>query len=155
MKYLILLRHGEAEHSSGSDISRHLSSNGKSSLNSLGQTLKKKSMKVDRMYCSTALRTVETAEQIKRYVPVGEECYTDEIYSANLEKLLTLLEKTPGEVQTCMLIGHNPSLSLLATYLSSGDYLSLQPGMMVILDMEIDDWRSVGMGTASLREVLS
>lgn len=155
MKKLLILRHGEAEPSNGSDFNRHLTFKGKSKLIALGQQLLKKPLEIELMYCSPAARTVETSELIKKYISINDTIFEKAIYSSSLEILLNMLEKTPKKIQTCLLVGHNPTLSLLATYLSSDDYLSLQPGMMVILELEIDDWKLIGMGTASLREVLS
>lgn len=155
MKQLILLRHGEAGFSDGVDFQRQLTARGKTQLNNLGQILSQKAMAVDRMYCSSATRTRETAEIIKSHLPIKEEIYDKEIYSANLEILLKILEKTPKEVETCLLIGHNPTISLLVSHLTSGDYIGLQPGTMAILEVEISDWYMIGMHTASLREILS
>lgn len=155
MKQLILLRHGEAGFSDGVDFQRQLTLRGKEQLNNLGQHLILRELEIDRMYCSSATRTRETAEIIKSHLPVKEEIYDKEIYSANLEILLKILEETPKEVQTCLLIGHNPTISLLVSHISAGDYIGLQPGTMAILDLEIADWYMIGMNTASLREVLS
>ena len=155
MKQLILLRHGEAGFSDGSDFQRQLTVRGKAQLNNVGQHLILKELEIDRMYCSSATRTRETAEIIKSHIPVKEEIYEKEIYSANLEILLKILEETPKEVETCLLIGHNPTISLLLSFLTSGEYVGLQPGMLAILDLEVADWYMIGMHTASLREVIS
>lgn len=155
MKQLILLRHGEAELSSGLDFNRHLTLKGRTQLDLLGQILAEKSLHVDRMYCSTAIRTYETAEVLKAYVPFKEEIFTKNLYSASLDVIIGILEKLPLEVETCMVVGHNPTLSLFASFISSGDYLSIQPGMMVILELEISEWKMIGMHTCSVREVLS
>ena len=155
MNHLILLRHGEAEPSTGLDFNRHLTLKGKTQINLLGQILAKKDLRIDRMYCSLANRTYETAEIINDYIPFKEEIYTKNLYSDSHELVIGILEKLPDEVETCLLIGHNPSISLLASFLGSGDYLSLQPGMMVILELETNDWKTIGMHTCSILEVLS
>jgi phosphohistidine phosphatase len=155
MKRLILLRHGEAGFSDGVDFQRQLTSKGKSQLHNLGQHLILRELEVDRMYCSSATRTRETAEIIKSHISIKEEVYDKEIYSANLEILLKILENTPKGVETCLLIGHNPTISLMVSYLTSGDYVGLQPGMMAMLELEIPEWYMIGINTASLREILS
>ncbi|GMQ29909.1 SixA phosphatase family protein [Algoriphagus confluentis] len=154
MKQLILLRHGEAGFSDGIDFQRQLTQRGKENLHRLGILLQSKGLTIDRMYCSSATRTRETAEIIKAYLPIHEEIYEKEIYSASLEVLVNLLENTPAEVQTCLLVGHNPTISLLMAHLSDGDYRGLSPGMMGILELEISDWYHIGMHTATLKEVL-
>lgn len=154
MKHLILLRHGEAGFSDGVDFQRQLTARGKDNLNRLGETLCSGGMKVDFLHCSSATRTRETAEIIKKYVDVGQEEYTREIYEGNLESLINLLENTPNEAQSCMLIGHNPTISVLIAHLTHGDYVGLQPGMMAILELQITEWHMIGLGTGTLNELM-
>lgn len=154
MKQLILLRHGEAGFSDGVDFQRQLTARGKDQLNKLGNTLEERGLEIDLMYCSAATRTRETAQIIKSHISIAEEIYEKEIYSAHLETLIKLIENTPKMVSTCLLIGHNPTISLLLSHLTSGNYIGLQPGMMAILELEIPEWYMIGMNTASLREIL-
>lgn len=154
MKHLILLRHGEAGFSDGVDFQRQLTPLGKENLNRLGETLLSGGMKVDFLHCSSATRTRETAEIIKKYVAIEEVEYTREIYDGNLESLMQLLERTPKEAESCMFIGHNPTISLLLSHLSHGDYIGLKPGMMAIVELEISDWYMIGLGTGIVKEVL-
>lgn len=154
MKHLILLRHGEAGFSDGVDFQRQLTSKGKENLNRLGEALSAGGMKVDYFLCSSATRTRETAEIIKKYIEVGQEEYSREIYEGNLESLISLIENTPKEAQSCLLIGHNPTISVLIAHLTHGDYVGLQPGMMAIIELQITEWYMVGLGTGILKEVL-
>ncbi len=154
MKYLILLRHGEAGFSDGVDFQRQLTATGKESLHRLGAILKAGEMRVDFLHCSAATRTRETAEIIKSYVPVEYAEYAREIYEGNLNSLMTLLEHTPREADSCMLIGHNPTISLLLSHLTHENYLGLKPGMMAIVQLEISDWSMIGLGMGTLKEML-
>lgn len=154
MKQLILLRHGEAGFSDGVDFQRPLTSKGKIGLERLAETLKERGLRIDLMYCSTATRTQETGEIIKKHIPVQEEVFEKEIYTANLDTLIQILEKTPDEVNTCLLIGHNPTISLLLAHLTDENYVGLQPGMMGILEMQLPHWYLVGHNSASLKEIL-
>ena len=154
MKQLILLRHGEAGFSDGVDFQRQLTPRGKESLNRLGETLSLKGLTIDFLHCSAATRTRETAEIIKKYIGIGEELISREIYNGNLDVLLKLLENTPKSAETCLLIGHNPTISLLLSHLTHGNYIGLQPGMMAIIDLEIHEWYMIGLGTGTLKEVI-
>lgn len=153
MKQLILLRHGEAGFSDGVDFQRQLTTKGKENLNRLGQTLQPTGMKVDHLYCSAATRTRETAEIIKKYIDIGTERYVREIYEGGLEALIKYLENTPADAQSCMLIGHNPTISVLISHLTLSDYEGLQPGMMALIDLEINEWYRIGLGTGILKEL--
>lgn len=154
MKYLILLRHGEAGFSDGVDFQRQLTPRGKENLNRLGQFLQKGEMKLDFLHCSSATRTRETAEIIKKYVVIDAEEYSREIYEGNLETILKLLERTPKSAESCILIGHNPTISLLLSHLTHENYIGLKPGMMAILALEITEWYMIGLGTGMLKEIL-
>lgn len=154
MKYLILLRHGEAGFSDGVDFQRQLTPAGKERLNRLGGILQAGEMKVDFLHCSAATRTRETAEVIKKYVPINTVEYTREIYEGHLESLMKLLEHTPKDAESCMLIGHNPTISLLLSHLTHENYIGLKPGMMAIVELQINEWYMIGLGTGILKEVL-
>lgn len=154
MKQLFLLRHGEAGFSDGVDFQRQLTTKGKENLNRLGQTLQPTGLKVDHLYCSAATRTRETAEIIKKHIEIGTEEYAREIYEGGLEALIKLLENTPDDAQSCMLIGHNPTISVLISHLTHANYVGLQPGMLAIIDLEITEWHMIGLGTGTLKELM-
>ena len=154
MKQLFLLRHGEAGFSDGSDFQRRLTQKGIDNLKRMGGVLAGRSVSVDFMYCSSAQRTIETSDLIKDYLSVKEEIFTREIYEGDLNDLLTMLEKTPFSANSCLLVGHNPTISLLLSYLTQEDYLGLQPGMMAEVNLEINHWNMIGRGTGILKEIL-
>ncbi len=112
MKRLILLRHGEAGFSDGMDFQRQLTPKGKENLHRLAEILSVSGLTVDFLHCSTATRTRETAEIIRKQIPIAEEQLSREIYEGTLESILKLLETTPKTAETCLLIGHNPTISL-------------------------------------------
>lgn len=154
MKQLILLRHGEAGFSDGIDFQRPLTSRGIENLEKLGRTLQSKGLEIDFMHCSSAKRTFETSEILKKYIPIKDEVFEKEIYAANLEILIELLENTPKATETCLLIGHNPTISLLLAYLTDENYVGLQPGMMGIIELQISEWSQIGHDTGILLEIL-
>jgi len=154
MKQLLLLRHGEAAFSSGLDLERQLTEKGKEKLNRLGDTMRNQGFAIDLTYCSEAIRTQQTASIIKSYIPIQEEVITRKIYNADLNTLIQLLESTPESVNTCLLIGHNPTISLLLAHISNSNYIGMQPGMLAKIELEVAHWRMIGFGTGTLREIL-
>lgn len=154
MKQLFLLRHGEAAFSGGPDFQRSLTQKGVDDLHRMGKHLSDRPLNVDFMYCSSAQRTIETSGLIKNYIRVKEEIFTREIYEGDLSDLLTLLEKTPVLANSCLLVGHNPAISLLLAHLTQEGYFGLQPGMMTMVDLDINQWPSIREGSGSLREIL-
>lgn len=154
MKQLILLRHGEAGFSGDMDFKRQLTKKGIDKLIRMGESLKRKLLSIDLMYCSSANRTMETAELIGNHLTIKESIFTKEIYDSDLRNLISLLEKTSNSVSNCLLVGHNPTISLLLSHISGENYLGMQPGMMAIIDLEISDWQMIGYGTGILKEII-
>ncbi|RAI94049.1 SixA phosphatase family protein [Algoriphagus yeomjeoni] len=154
MKRLILLRHGEAGFSGGTDYQRNLTKKGKENLIRMGERLNPALKTIDLMYCSEATRTIETAEIMGKYISIQESVFTKDIYHGDLRNIITILEKTSNAIETCLLIGHNPTISMLLSHISNENYLGLQPGMMAIIDLEISDWTMIGFGTGVLKEII-
>ncbi|WP_339704125.1 histidine phosphatase family protein [Algoriphagus aquimarinus] len=154
MKQLFLLRHGEAGFSQGSDFQRQLTKKGRENLIRMGESLDEKLKSVDLMYCSSAQRTMETADLIGKRITIKESIFTRDIYQGNLVDMISLLEKTSSSVDSCLFVGHNPTISLLLAHISDENYLGLQPGMMAVIDLEISDWKMIGFGTGILKEII-
>ena len=154
IKQLLLLRHGEAGFSSGLDIERQLTLKGKEKLHRLGKILLKSDFTVDLMYCSEAVRTQETATIISNYIHIEEQLITRKIYNADLKALIEIIESTPESIDTCLLIGHNPTISLLLSHISNSDYVGMIPGMLAKIELEVSSWNMIGLGTGTLQELL-
>ncbi len=130
VKNLYLLRHGQAEYGfQGSDFDRSLTVNGVIQLRSLGQAMKLKSFYPDKVYCSTANRTQQTAEifteELDYTLPVH---YMEEIYEASVRTLFELITKQDEADSVILIIGHNPGISYLYDYLTSANFGDMTPG---------------------------
>nr|WP_091696852.1 histidine phosphatase family protein [Algoriphagus locisalis] len=154
MKQLFLLRHGEAGFSQGSDFQRQLTKKGRDSLDRMGKSLETTLKSVDLMYCSAARRTVETAELIEKYIHIKDRIFTMDIYEGNVGSMISLLENTAPDVENCLFIGHNPTISLLLSHISNENYIGLQPGMMAVIDLQVPEWKMLGLGTGTLKEII-
>ncbi len=154
MKQLFILRHGEAGFSEGLDFKRQLTEKGRENLKRMGETLQTRNLEVDFMYCSAAQRTRETADILGNYLAIQDSIYLREIYDGDLAHLLALLEKNHRSVNSCLLVGHNPTLSLLLAQLTGEPYFGLQPGMLAIVELDINEWNMVGVNTGLLKEVV-
>lgn len=154
MKQLFLLRHGEASFFDGSDYDRSLTSSGVDKLKRMSQSLENEGISIDYMHCSTARRTVQTADIIKDSILIKESNFIRQIYEGGLEELVEILETTPSASQSCILIGHNPVISLLLAHITGESYLGMQPGMLANINLEIDDWKMIGMNTGTLKEII-
>jgi phosphohistidine phosphatase len=68
--------------------------------------------------CSPARRTRETLEGV---APGGEALIESELYSANASDLIERLHNVPEEVESVMVIGHNPAMQTLVLRLTGGN----------------------------------
>tara|TARA_R110002020_G_scaffold171717_7_gene361760 strand:- start:1506 stop:1973 length:468 start_codon:yes stop_codon:yes gene_type:complete len=154
MKQLFLLRHGEAGFSQGSDFQRQLTQKGRENMIRMGKSLLDKVKSVDLMYCSSSQRTMETADLAGRHIIIKENVFTRDIYEGDMGAMISILEKTSSSVDSCLFVGHNPTISLLLSHITGENYLGLEPGMMAIVELEISDWQMIGFETGILKEII-
>ncbi len=127
MRGVVLIRHADAvgQAATGSDFDRPLSDRGRNEAAYQGRWLVSREVIPDRVLCSPAMRTMETAAALG--LPVTHE--VPRIYEASVGELVQLLE-AHADVQTLALIGHNPGISGLAGFLS-GRRIHMRPGTIV------------------------
>ncbi len=154
-RVLSVLRHGEAEIGVGKagDFSRNLSEFGKHQIGRLNLVLRNNGFKFDCLVSSPALRACQTAELIsKDFEHTGIKIEKD-IYEAEPEDLIKIIHKVDEKVDNLLLIGHNPGVSALISFITGEGYVSLRPGMMAIVDVYVDDWSLLGQDSGVLREI--
>jgi len=107
------MRHAKSSWKNNSlpDHQRPLNERGKRDAPKMGKFLKKHCKKLDVILCSTATRTIST---IKRFLQEfdfdGEVFYLDDLYGTDIERYVAVLNQLDNEVDTAMIVGHNPEL---------------------------------------------
>lgn len=130
MKRVVLLRHAKSSWGDPAvaDYDRPLAPRGKKAAKRLGSYLRHLGLRPDLVICSGAVRARDTWARIaKRLEDPPEVQYDDALYMAGTEAMLSRLRRLDDEVETVMLVGHNPDLETLATILASagkGDALA-------------------------------
>jgi phosphohistidine phosphatase len=106
--------------------------------------------------CSTARRARETFEGIASALGDDPEVrFEDGLYGASADALLARLQAIPEDVESAMLIGHNPSIESLALLLAaSGNDLDrlrskFPTGALATLTFDVP-WAELAPGTATL-----
>lgn len=136
MKKLYLLRHAKSswDHFGIIDYDRPLNDRGQRQAEAMGQFFQANNFQIDLILCSGALRTRETLELLlDHYDYQGEIEYQDEIYASSPSILEDLIDQ--ADVETLLLIGHNPEIELLASSLS-GEHLTMKTCQLAVIDME-------------------
>jgi phosphohistidine phosphatase len=116
-KRLFLLRHAKSSWDDPGlpDHERPLAPRGRRSVKVLNEHLRENDIRPTQVLCSTSRRTRETLEGV---APGGETLIEAELYHADPEQLLERLHRVPDDVDSVMVIGHNPTLQITALRLS-------------------------------------
>lgn len=145
MKTIMLMRHSHAcsDNSAYSDHERPLTSRGKTLALTTARLLFEIGIP-DRILCSDATRTVETANIVA--VELSEYREPEALNSLYLaparEYPNACAEYLAERDETVLLIGHNPAIaSLMATW--ANDHLSVSPATVAVFRVAIDDWQSL------------
>jgi phosphohistidine phosphatase len=120
---LVLLRHSKAAHLENvADLERALTPRGRADADAAGRWLAGQRLLPDVVLCSPARRTRETWHRLALALG-GEATRTTVVYDPVLyrspsgQELLDLITATGPEVATVVVIGHNPTLSMLSSLL--------------------------------------
>ncbi len=154
MKQLYIIRHATAiQHGAQNDFARTLDVSAKVELEFIGKYIQKKGWKTDTMICSAALRTKETCEQLALHLGIdaGEILQSEELYNAPYESYLKTICKQNNQVQKLTIVGHNPGISHLATFLANNKQnYNLPTCGLVLLQFKIDNWQELSMGSGQV-----
>ncbi|WP_454777911.1 SixA phosphatase family protein [Georgenia muralis] len=158
---LVLLRHAKAEPERDlGDAQRPLAAKGRRQAAALGPALADAVGAVDLALVSSALRTTETFKLLAGGVAVREQTVVDDLYVAGPREVLALLRGVPESTGTTLVVGHEPTISHLASMLhDDADDLALQVSLGVptatacILTLRTG-WRELDRSTAHLTRLL-
>ncbi len=122
---IVLFRHAKADWPQVSDQERPLAERGRKDAAVAGRKLADTGVPFDLALCSTAARTRETWKLAVQELPQRPKTvYEERLYEASPGQLIAVLNETPDDVHSVLLIGHNPGVRGLADILagrSEGD----------------------------------
>lgn len=152
-KTLVVLRHAKSAWPDGvADHDRPLSGRGRRDAPAVGRWLREQAVPVELALVSSARRTVETFELLAAELdPQPRRQVTRDVYEASTGDLLDLVRELPAEVGTAMVIGHNPSIGMLAALLDerSSGRLDFKTSAVAVFDIGAE-WTAANVGTARL-----
>ena len=154
MKFLNIIRHGEAENTLiKNDFERELSSNGHEDLKELNKFLFKFLIKKHKILCSSAKRAIQTYDNLKYSLNEDSRLIlTNDLYLANLKTINSLLlEQRKSRMIT--IIGHNPGISDLVSFFT-GNYDVPDLGTSSVAQICFDNKSKVGEGEGSIKFII-
>ena len=142
MKKLILMRHAKSDwnHPNLSDHQRPLNKRGRQDASRMGVLLQEKGIEIDTILCSTAQRTRETlALLLEEYTFEGELRFVELLYNADLRDYLAVLAELPDDIETAMLIGHNPTMSSALEFFTDS-FEPFTAAAIAYLEFDAESW---------------
>jgi phosphohistidine phosphatase len=167
MKTIYLLRHAKSDWANPElqDHDRPLNARGREAAPKIAAHLKAERYKPDLVLCSTARRTVETLDLVKKAIGSEVEVKFEEgLYLAEQRQLLERLQWIDDAVKSVMLIGHNPGMEQLAHALCAapegGAEEKLHKRMrekfptaaLAVIKVPAKAWREVKAGSGRLKD---
>jgi phosphohistidine phosphatase len=154
MKRLFLIRHAKSSWDNPNlpDIKRPLNDRGQRDAPRMAKRLKEKEITPDFMITSPAVRAMATAEalaDILRYTQSKIKTDSD-LYHADEDTLLRVVQNLSDKYDTVMLFGHNPGLTDFAERLTNVLIRNIPTCGIVACSFLISSWREVNWGKAKL-----
>lgn len=154
MKRLLLCRHAKSSWKdiTLSDIDRPLNKRGRRDAPVMGGRLADRGLQFDLIVSSPAKRALATARRMAKQVGYAKKniAVIDEMYGAEPEELLEIVRGLDNTCQTVCLVGHNPEITIFATYLGELDIHNVPTCGMVAFEFKVGTWDMVGRKNAKV-----
>lgn len=158
---LVVMRHAKAEGAAVSDVERPLAPAGTVAAGEVGSWLAAHGLVPDVALVSSALRTRETWAAVR--AGAGWDVDAEELhalYTASAETALDLVRTVPAQARVVLVVGHNPTVAMLANLLEDGEgddeataALTVEgypPGTVTVFDVD-PAWSDLRFSGATLR----
>jgi phosphohistidine phosphatase len=157
MKTLLILRHAKTQADApAGDRARELTERGHRNAAAMGAHIHNLIGTPDAIITSDATRARQTAEIVAPAVDfAGPLTVEPLIYDGDLTALLAVVRRIPDEVQTAIIVGHNPGFEELAAALTGNPEheVRLPTSGLAVLEFDVERWESVRAGGGRLRAV--
>ena len=156
MPRLMLLRHGKSDWdtSNRGDRNRPLSRRGERAATTMGIVLRKMGEVPDRVISSPALRAESTAAIVR--LSGGWDApleIDDDLYGASPDAALEVAARHGGDAGRLMLVGHEPTWSLLAERITGGR-VAVRTATVVAFDLDTPAWDRATLSRGTLAYAL-
>ncbi len=160
---LLILRHAKSSWDSKAktDFERPLAKRGKKDAPRMGVWMRKQGLIPDCVISSPAKRTKQTADRVCKELGIKTDkmIWDHRIYDAGLHELLQVLHDCSKTATTVLLVGHNPGLEMLLTYLAADSVSIPEDGKLLptatLAELTMpEEWTGMSMGVAQLKSII-
>ena len=141
-KTLLVLRHAKSSWKDPDllDHDRPLNKRGRQAATKIGRLILDEGMTPSLIFCSTALRTRETAQlAFAGTDPYPKIVFREDLYHAEPERIALILSQIDQPILSVQIIGHNPGLELFLARMT-GESIILPTGALAKIDLELTNW---------------
>lgn len=156
MKTLFVLRHAKSswDDTALSDFERPLNKRGFQTAPLMGEVMKKNQFHPNLILSSPAKRAAQTAVLIKEAAQIHSEIQFDKrIYEASSARLLEIVSERDEQIESILLVGHNPGLEGLIKFLTS-EIQPMPTAALAVIDLMIAKWSEINSPTGKLRTLI-
>ena len=165
MKRLTVLRHAKSswDEPGLDDFSRPLNERGWKSARRMGRELKDRGIRFDLVLASTATRVRETIQGVQEeYDFAAPIRFEQDIYLAATQALISLVRDLPDDVESPLLVGHNPGLERLIVELTHDDAKGWRDriagkyptGALAVIELPAGKWSEMKRGSGEIVELI-
>ena len=145
MKTLLILRHAKSSwnYPELSDYDRPLNRRGKRDAPRMGKHLRQEGLIPDRILTSSAKRARKTANKVAKACGyTGKVKKLDVFYDTVPGVYFETLQALPNKYQRVMVVGHNPTMEQLVSYLT-GHIERMPTAALAHIELPIEHWEEL------------
>lgn len=153
-KELFLIRHAKSDWSFDlTDIDRPLNSRGNKDAPEMAKRLSTYGTIPQLIITSNAKRTKETAGYFMEELDLAANKLMEDphIYEAHYETLLLVINQLDNQYDRIAIIGHNPGMSVISSYLSGINDFDFPTCAIMHLHFDTDDWAEISQGSGTIK----
>jgi len=155
-RVLTLVRHAKSswDQVGLSDCDRALNNRGLKDAPEMGRRLADAGYAVDTIIASPAIRAITTAEIIANEIGFSAQQIVQDakIYNANIDALIELVASFDNNVNSVMLVGHNPGFTVLCNYLSDARIDNMPTCSIAQITFNANSWETISEHSGELIE---
>lgn len=155
MKTVILIRHAETEKSRNglADADRSLTKNGLADCRLMAERLARRDLSPDLIITSPAARAIQTAEVFAGVFKYATTAIAKEpiLYeSYDIDSFIRVINQVENQIDTVLLIGHNPTFTQLTGHILGGFEHSMKKTGIAGIKFEFESWAEVAEKTGRI-----
>jgi phosphohistidine phosphatase len=156
MKTIYLLRHAKSSwgDASLSDFERPLNDRGLRTAPFMGEVMTRRGYSPSVIISSPAKRAATTAKLVKESAGLsGPLRFDDRIYEASPNTLRTVAAESNEDVDSVMLVGHNPGMEGFIRYLTA-QIEPMPTAALAVIELSIVSWKDLDANSGKIVEII-